>query len=181
MKIAEAAFYRVIAPRTTILVTTIGHMGDVNAAPFSFVMPVSMNPPIIAFACALDRDTLDNIRANGEFVVNVPTAEMLKGLLVCSKKFPPGVNELVEANLTEIPAEQVAPPKIKEAVAWFECRKMNELPAGDHVIILGEVLAAEVDDRIVDKAGNINVLSSNVLMHVGGQVFSVPGRVVKAE
>lgn len=181
MKITEAGFYKVIAPRTTILVTTIGHMGNVNAAPFSFVMPVSMKPPIIAFACALDRDTLENIRATGEFVVNLPTADMIRGLLVCSKKFPSGVNELAEANLTEVPSERVAPPRIKEAIAWFECRKMNEIAAGDHVVVLGEVLTAEVDDRIMDEKGNINVLSSNVLMHVGGSVFSTPGRIVKTE
>lgn len=181
MKIAEGNFYKVIAPRTTIIVTTMDHMGDVNAAPFSFVMPVSMDPPIIAFACSPDRETLENIRSTGEFVVNVPTAEMIRGLLVCLKKFPPGVNEILAAGLTEDPPKRVAPPRIRECVAWFECRKTNEVVAGDHIIVLGEVLAAEVDDRLIDKAGNINMLSSNVLMHVGGPIFSTPGKAVKAE
>ncbi len=42
--------YRLLAPRPTIIVTTKSNEGKVNAAPFSFTMPVSINPPLIAFA-----------------------------------------------------------------------------------------------------------------------------------
>ncbi|MGZ7095643.1 MAG: flavin reductase, partial [Methanobacterium sp.] len=42
--------YKILAPRPTIIVSTVDKKGNVNAAPFSFTMPVSMDPPLIAFA-----------------------------------------------------------------------------------------------------------------------------------
>jgi flavin reductase (DIM6/NTAB) family NADH-FMN oxidoreductase RutF len=63
--------YRILAPRPTIIVTTVNKGGEVNAAPFSFTMPVSMNPPLIAFASVTTHHTYRNIKETGEFVVNI--------------------------------------------------------------------------------------------------------------
>jgi flavin reductase (DIM6/NTAB) family NADH-FMN oxidoreductase RutF len=37
-------------------------------------------------------------------------------------------------------------PLLREAPAWFECLVAGELPAGDHVLVLGKV----VDGRLLD-------------------------------
>ena len=47
MELDLEKFYKALAPRPTVLVTTVNPEGKVNAAPFSFVTPVSMNPPLI--------------------------------------------------------------------------------------------------------------------------------------
>ena len=55
------SFYRVLAPRPTIIVTTVNKKGEVNAAPFSFTMPVSVNPPLIAVASVAKHHTYHNL------------------------------------------------------------------------------------------------------------------------
>ena len=67
--------YRLLAPRPTIIVTTKSREGNVNAAPFSFTMPVSVKPPLIAFASVPTHHTFKNIEETGEFVVNIPNGE----------------------------------------------------------------------------------------------------------
>ena len=61
-------WYKIMAPRTTVLVSTVDAQGRTNAAPFSFVMPVSGKPPILAVAMAPTRHTLANIKETGDFV-----------------------------------------------------------------------------------------------------------------
>lgn len=81
-------FYRVLAPRPTIIVTTISPDGKVNAAPFSFTMPVSINPPLIAIASVPSHHTFQNIEQTNEMVINIPSADILPELWVTSEKFP---------------------------------------------------------------------------------------------
>jgi flavin reductase (DIM6/NTAB) family NADH-FMN oxidoreductase RutF len=181
MDLEVGNFYNALAPRPVALVSTIDSEGNVNAAPFSFVMPVSMDPPLVAFASAHERDTLDNIRETGEFVINIPPEEILERLWTCGKKFPKGIDEIKKSGLTETPSDKVNPPRIMECIAWFECKLFKEFEAGDHVILLGEVLTAAVEDRIIDDKGNLDIRSVNVLTHLGGPEFAVPKKVVKVE
>ncbi len=181
MRLELRNFYKAIAPRPVVLISTIDGNGKVNAAPFSFVMPVSLDPPLLAFASAHDRDTLDNIRETGEFVVNIPSRGILKNLWICAKKFPKGINEIERSGLTEKPSERVKPPRIMECVAWFECKLVNESDAGDHVILLGEVLAAEAIDGIINEKGNLDIRSVDIPMHLGGSEFAIPGEIVNVE
>jgi flavin reductase (DIM6/NTAB) family NADH-FMN oxidoreductase RutF len=181
MELEVRNFYKALAPRPVVLISTRDKKGNVNAAPFSFVMPVSMDPPLVAFASARERDTLDNIRETKEFVINIPTEEILGKLWVCGGKFPKGVDEIKKSGLSETPSDKVKPPRIRECVAWFECMLFKEFKAGDHAIILGEVLTATVGDRIINEKGNLDIRAVNVLMHLGGPEFAVPKKVVNAE
>ena len=63
----------------------------------------------IAFTCGTSKDTYNNVRATGEFVVNVVPFEqaMLDKTLVCGLPFKGGENELDKAGLTAIPARKL--------------------------------------------------------------------------
>lgn len=142
MRISE-----LISPRIVVLISTIDKQNRPNAAPFSFVMPVSFNPPIVAFCPAETRDTFKNICEIPEFVVNIPTDKMLKEINICAKPFPRGVNEIKEANLTEEKSEKVKPPRIKECPVQLECKFIFKKKFGDHYIIVGKVLKEHVKGK----------------------------------
>jgi flavin reductase (DIM6/NTAB) family NADH-FMN oxidoreductase RutF len=171
MNIELNKWYKYLAPRTTVLVSTSDRQGVSNAAPFSFVMPVSSNPPVIAVAMVATRHTLANIRATGDFVINVPGEDILSQLMICAKPLPQGVSEIKEAGLTEQKSAKVSSPGIKECLAWFECRLRQEIPAGDHLIVLGDIVHAEAKEAAKQQP----------LLHLGGMDFSLPGKILKAE
>ncbi|MDI6724307.1 MAG: flavin reductase family protein [Methanobacterium sp.] len=172
--------YRILTPRPTIIVTTINKKGEVNAAPFSFTMPVSMNPPLISFASVPTHDTYKNIRETEEFVVNIPNEDILGQLWITGKKFPYGVNEIEKANLTQTDSIKVTPPKIEECIAAIECRVRWIKNAGDHDIIVGEVLHAEIKENIL-KEGLLDVEKVKPVLHVGGVNFVVGDHLKKVE
>jgi flavin reductase (DIM6/NTAB) family NADH-FMN oxidoreductase RutF len=134
MEISEKEFYKVIAPRVSTLVVTIDEEGRVNCAPFSFIMPVSMVPPILCFASAKGCHTLSNIRTTKEFVVAIPEASIIKELWVTSKPFPKGVNEIKEACLTERSSNFVKLPRIERPLLHI---------SGPYFSIPGKLLKAE--------------------------------------
>ncbi|NYB52422.1 MAG: flavin reductase family protein [Methanobacteriaceae archaeon] len=166
------SFYRVVAPRPTIIVTTINQKGEVNAAPFSFTMPVSVNPPLIAVASVPQHHTYQNIAETREMVINIPHEDILKELWVTGEKFPQGVNEIEKAGLTQMPSVEVKAPWIKECIAHLECRVVKILECGDHNLVIGEVVKIGVRDDAL-KEGLLDAESMRPILHLGGKEFVV--------
>lgn len=173
MELETKKFYKFLAPRPTVLVTSMDKEKRINAAPFSFIMPVSMNPPLLVVAMGPKRDTLKNIRESREFAINVPPEEILNNLWMCSKNHPPDENELEAAGLTAMDSKKVLTPCIHECVVWFECLLEHELNMGDHVLVAGRVVHVRIKDDLVDKGGDINLKKAKILMHIAGPKFAV--------
>jgi flavin reductase (DIM6/NTAB) family NADH-FMN oxidoreductase RutF len=146
-----------VVPRPIAWVTTVDRAGVVNAAPYSFFNAVASNPPIVAVGIGPKgsgvKDTGENIRATGEFVVNLVSEETAEGMNITAIDFPAGTDELVEAKLTRAPSGKVKPPRILESPVSLECRTHTIVDVGNHAVVLGEVVAIWVrDDCVIDPA-----------------------------
>ncbi len=171
MIISPKEYYKLLV-RTTVVVTTISRRGISNAAPFSFNTPVSFNPPIIVIASSPEHDTWRNIKENREFVVNIIGEDLSDKIKILERDYPYEVSEIKEAGLTEAKSKTVKPPRIKEALAWIECRMIANHKIGDHILIAGEVLHVEVKDEYFD--GKFDVEKAKPLLHIAGELFAIP-------
>ncbi|WP_457554459.1 flavin reductase family protein [Candidatus Pyrohabitans sp.] len=171
MEMDPVNFYKLCA-RCCVVVSTASPRGISNAAPFSFNMPVSFSPPIFAIASQPTHDTWRNIRETGEFVVNFVGEELGDKIHILERDFPYEVSEIEKAGLTEMPSRKVRPPRIAEAYAWLECRLYDARELGDHVLIAGEVLLAEVRDEYYDRV--VDVARAKPLLHISGAYFGIP-------
>jgi len=180
MEIATSGFYEILSPRCTVLISTADKDGKANAAPFSFVTPVSSDPPLLLFAATPARHTLANIRETGDFVLNITREELLEKLWVCSGAFPKGVSEIEESGLTERKSKKVKAPSIEECAGWLECQLEFEKEAGDHVLVVGRVVHAECRDEFME-GQEFNVSRAKPVMHVRGKRFIAAERVVRVK
>ncbi|MBI4294674.1 MAG: flavin reductase family protein [Chloroflexi bacterium] len=172
-------FYEIVSPRCTVLVSTIDAQGRPNAAPFSFVTPVSASPPLILIVSVATRHTLANIRETGEFVLNLVSEALLEPVMICSKPFARGVNEIKEAGLTEKPSRVVKVPSIAECFGWIECRLAFEHVVGDRALVVGNVVNAEAkDETLID--GRLDIARVKPLLHIRGRRYVVGERAVEA-
>jgi flavin reductase (DIM6/NTAB) family NADH-FMN oxidoreductase RutF len=172
MEIETKAFPKLLV-RTAVVITTISERGISNAAPFSFNSPISFEPPLYGFSCNPAHDTWRNIQENGEFVVNL-VGEDLAGLLhVLETDYPYEDSEIAHAGLTEEQAEEVKPPRIKEALAWIECKLEKSVELGDHIWITGRVLKVDVKDEFWKEAGLLDLEKARLLCHISGESFVV--------
>jgi flavin reductase (DIM6/NTAB) family NADH-FMN oxidoreductase RutF len=151
----------VIVPRPIAFVSTLSPEGVRNLAPFSFFTGISANPPVICFSPMVRgsdgqrKDTLRNIEATREFVVNVVSEEFAAQMNACSGEYPPEVDEFDISGLTAIPSDLVRPPRVAESRVHMECRlvqivHVSEKPLGGS-IVLGEVLRFHVADELFDR------------------------------
>ncbi|WP_135466897.1 flavin reductase family protein [Crenalkalicoccus roseus] len=151
-----------VVPRPIAWVVTQDAAGLVNVAPYSFFNAFSDDPVVIGIGCGprpegAAKDTLANIRATGQFVVNLVPFEHVQRMNVTAVEFTPEVDEMAEAGLTPLPSARVTPPRIAESPVALECETFQLVPAGRHTIVLGRVLAAHVRDDCVLDAGKCYV------------------------
>ena len=165
-----------IVPRPVAWVVTQDADGINNAAPYSFFNALTDDPVVIAIGCGptpegSKKDTLQNIRNTGQFVVNLVSAENAEQMNVTAIQFSPEVDELKEAGLTATPSTLIKPPRILESPVALECETFQLIPVSHHTIVLGRVLAMHVrDDCVLDPAKNyINTEKLNLVGRMHGR------------
>jgi flavin reductase (DIM6/NTAB) family NADH-FMN oxidoreductase RutF len=126
--------------------------------------------PLFGFASDVNHDTWRNIKANGEFVVNMVGENFGPLMATMEQDLPYEVSEIKECGLTERPSLHICPPRIKEAFGWLEC-KMTEYFSVSHreIWIVGEIIEAEVKDNAI--ADVVNVEQVKPLNHIWGDIF----------
>ena len=149
----------VVVPRPIAFVSTISTEGIVNLAPFSFFNAVAYDPPTIVFsssrrAATKEKDTLANIEATGEFVVNIVVDDIAEAMNRTAAEYPADVNEFEIAGLTPAPSDSVKPPRVAESPVNMECRLVQVVPigSGDHAhgLVIGEIVLMHVRDDIIE-------------------------------
>ncbi len=150
-----------IVPRPIAWVVSQDIEGRLNAAPFSFFNALVGDPPVVGIGIGGRRpedapgswkDSGANIRATGQFVVNLVAYDTREAMNVTAIEFPHDVDELKQAGLTTTPSSKVAPPRIAESPVALECERFSIVEVGiDRAIVLGRVLAVHVrDDAVID-------------------------------
>jgi flavin reductase (DIM6/NTAB) family NADH-FMN oxidoreductase RutF len=140
----------VIVPRPIAWVVSRDAEGAVNAAPFSFFNILASDPPIVAigFSAAPDRegkDTLANLRAREEFVVNLVPEELAEAMNVTATNAPRGMDETRLAGLAMAASMVVDVPRIAGSPVALECRLWQEIdPGGSSTIVLAKIVYVHV-------------------------------------
>lgn len=176
-------FYRLlittVAPRPIGWVSTISREGVLNLAPFSFFNVLCPNPPILGFSpgvrtpelrkelgCPV-KDTLQNVRETGEFVVNVVTYALAEAMNLTSGDYDASVDEFAVAGLTTRPSEMVRPPHVAESPVNFECKVYQIIDFGTESegssLVMGQIVAVHMSESVL-KNGRVD---GNLIDHVG--------------
>jgi flavin reductase (DIM6/NTAB) family NADH-FMN oxidoreductase RutF len=169
-----------IQPRPIAWVSTVSPDGKSNLAPFSFFTGICANPMTLCFAPVNDRhgkkkDTLLNVEATKEFVVNVATEANAEKMNQTSAPYPYGVSEFEKAGVTPLPSTKVKPPRVAESPAAYECEllqivRLGEGPLSGNLII-GKVVQIHVTDEIY-KGGKISHRDLKTIGRMEGAWYS---------
>lgn len=174
-----------LAPRPVVLVSTLSADGVLNVAPFSMVMPLSAEPPLLALGISPPGDggvktTLRNLLDSGEFVVNTASQALLEAAVAASLDHgppPPG-------RFQTMPSETVRPPRLVGAVAQLECRLAEVLrPRGSGTrLVIGEVVRIHIGDTLLptEVGPPAEALTGHLEMEAPGiHRFLVGGRLLR--
>lgn len=156
-----------IVPRPIAFVSTKSAEGISNLAPYSFFNGVASNPPTVVIASTirssdgLDKDTLRNIKATKEFVVNVVTEDIVEQANQCSAEYAPNTSEFEKSSLTEARSALVKAPRVLESPINMECKLTQLVPVGkgdmgSSTLIIGEIVYFHIREDLY-KDGRIDI------------------------
>lgn len=101
---------------------------------------VSMSPPLVSFSVMSNSASYPKIRQAGRFAVNL----LSDGQVEVSNQFARrGTDKWLGIDWQESP---LGNPLIAGSLHWIDCEIHAEYAAGDHVIVIGEVKALDLQD-----------------------------------
>jgi len=168
--VALSSASRLLHPMHTVLVSCKGKTGKPNIITLAWAMPTSVKPPLVAISLRPKRHSYKLIEKTKEFVVNIPTMDILKATLFCGRRSGKTHDKFKETGLTPLPARKVKPPIIKECVAHVECKLHSQYTTGDHTIFVGEIVDAYADKGVFTKEYKLK--KARMIFHLGGDEFA---------
>jgi flavin reductase (DIM6/NTAB) family NADH-FMN oxidoreductase RutF len=166
-----------VVPRPIAWVSSLDAAGTPNLAPFSYFMAITHEPPTLAFSCSprdgAKKDTLRNVEATGEFVVNIVDDDRAEQMNLSSGDYPPETDEFELTKLTAAPSLRVKAPRVAEAPISMECRVVRILPVGKANLVLGQIVQWHVRDDIYDAAtGRLDMHRLRPVGRLTGNLYS---------
>ena len=155
----------------TVLVSCIGKAAKPNITTAAWAMPTSIDPPLLAISLAPKRHSHTLIEESGEFIVNIPTLELLQAVYACGSFTGRSFDKFKKANLTPMPAKKVKAPAIRECIAHLECKVDSKFTTGDHTVFVGKILEAYADMGVFTESYDLK--KSRMLYHAGGNNFAL--------
>lgn len=178
--ISPGALYNVmigiVVPRPIAFVSTVGESGGFNVAPFSYFNAITNRPPLIGISITPrkdgPKDTLRNLRATGDFVVNTVDEALHAKAVHASGDWPGDVDEFALTGLTPVPSDLVRAPRVGESPVSLECRVFREIELGTAIFVVGEILRLHVRDDVLTD-GRVDVAKLRPVGRLGGDGYSI--------
>lgn len=173
-----------IIPRPIGWISSISEDGINNLAPFSYFNMLGDDPPHVMFSTRRDndknKDTLNNVLATKQFVVNMVTEDIVEQMNTTSQSIPADESEFDLANLTPIPSVKVKPMRVKESKIHFECELVHHYFLEGHhqggaCVVIGRIVMMHFDDSILLDDYKINLETYKPVSRLAGSNYSKIG------
>jgi len=167
---------RLVIPRPIAWVSSLAEDGVDNLAPHSFFTVSAARPAVVQFTSIGRKDTLRNVRATGEFVVNVTPARLAEQVNETGTNYPPQFSEFDCAGLTRRPSVVVRPPSVAESPAAIECVLAGTHEFGGDTVVFGRVVAVTVAEEVLGERGP-DARLIDPIARLGGDQWAVLGEI----
>jgi len=145
-------------PESCVFVVSVDENGKPSGMIAGWNMKCSGIPPLFAVALSKNGYTHKLIQQSKEFVIAVPNKELEKSLLLFGTTHGNEIDKFIESKIETEKAEFIKSPLIKNATINFECKLVQEIDPGDHIIFIGEILASYInkDKKVLLNMGRKN-------------------------
>ena len=184
----QTAIYKlltgIVIPRPIGWISTISEDGINNLAPFSYFNAVGDDPPHVMFSTVhsnnLNKDTLNNVLATKQFVVNMVTEDLAEQMNRTSQPIPANESEFELAGLTPIASSMVLPPRVKECKITMECEmvhhyQLENSKTGGATIVIGKIVLFHIDESVLLDNYKINLETYKPIARLAGSNYSKLG------
>ena len=156
---------------------TCGTAEKANVITIAWTGIVNSHPPMTYISVRPERYSYDIIDNSGEFVINIPTADMAKETDYCGVFTGRKVDKVKKCGFELLPGTEVSAPVISRCPLSLECRVTQKLELGSHTMFLAEILAVQVSADIIDSDGKLDLRRAGLLAYSHGDYFELGKRI----
>ncbi|HEU0136764.1 MAG TPA: flavin reductase family protein [Flavobacterium sp.] len=175
-----------VIPRPIGWISSISENGINNLAPFSYFNAVGEDPPHVMFSTTrggnTNKDTLNNVLATKQFVVNMVTEDVVERMNMTSAMVAPEIDEFQLAGLTPIPSVKVKPMRVAECAVTMECELVHHYFLEDHknggaALIVGRIVMFHFNDEILYDNYKIDLEKYKPVARLAGSNYATLGKI----
>ena len=132
-------------PEQVVIAVAKDKAGKANPVTLGWTMIVSGSPPMMAIAVAKTHYSIEAITHSKCFTIAFPSSEMADAALFFGSKSGRDTDKFAEIDCKTEPAKSIDSVLLTDAVANFECTLESQMPAGDHIIFIGEIVSSHIN------------------------------------
>lgn len=161
-----------------IILVSCSYKDKTNIITLAWNTPLSHKLPLLGISIARTHLSAELIRKSEEFIVNVPSFDLLKSVVYCGMHSGREVDKFKETQLTPQKANRlVNTPLIKECIGHLECYLRDVKEVGDHFLFIGEVIYACVEEDFFKETWQVDKVK--LIFHLGGRFFTTSAKLVE--
>lgn len=162
-----------VFPCPLALLTCRGPDGRDNIITLAWVGVACSDPPMVTAAIRPQRFSHPMVMSSGQFVLNIPTKDMLAKTDFCGMHSGRDTDKFAETGFTAVDAEAVDAPVIAECPYAVECRVEHVLRLGTHDLFVARVVAAHADESVVNEKGKLDYEKVDPVAYCPHRYFSL--------
>lgn len=163
-------------PVPVVLVSS-GDKDRANIITIAWCGIVCSGPPLLSISIRPSRHSYKMIRDKGDFVINIPSEELLEKIDFCGMISGSSTDKFKAAGFTKIASSKVTAPIIEECPVNIECKVIKSINLGTHDMFIGEIVAVHADEDVLDEGGNINYKKAKPIVYNRGEYWNLGKKV----
>lgn len=164
----------VLNPVPVVLITSRSLEGKDNVFTVGWTGTVCTKPPMLSISIRPERLSYEYIKDTMEFIVNIPSAKMVKAVDFCGVKPGKKIDKIKEMGFTMKEGTNVNVAYIDECPITIECKVIQIIKLGTHDMFIAEVLASHINDSLIDEKGKIHFEKGDLISYCHGEYFKLP-------
>jgi flavin reductase (DIM6/NTAB) family NADH-FMN oxidoreductase RutF len=156
-----------------VVLVSCGHGEQANIITIAWTGILCSNPPQVGIGVRPDRHSHGLIQQAGEFVVNVPSERLLNEVEYCGFVSGRDADKFDTSGLTPVPGSAIQTPIIAESPINLECKLTHTLPLGSHDLFVGEVVAVQISEELLDQRGRMDNGKLKPILFTGDEYWGL--------
>lgn len=153
----EVLLNSVAFPTPVYIVGTYNEDGSANAMNAAWGGICASEPPAIMVAVRKSRKTYENILKTKAFTINFPNEDLLEVSDYLGMISGKNENKIERAGLEIVKGEEVNAPILSDYPVSLECKLIEKLEVGSHMLFIGEIKRVVADEEVLNEDERIDV------------------------
>ena len=139
-----------------VVLASCGTAEKPNIITLAWAGTICSDPPMVSISIRPGRHSHGLVKASGEFVLNLPTADQVEQVDYCGTNSGRRVDKFAVCQFTPVPASAVGVPLIAQCPVNLECKVQQVLSLGTHDLFIARILAVQADEDAVTDKGKLD-------------------------